>query len=231
MQPALDYTQHWDEKFRTRDWGRWPPEDFVRFMGRHFKHYPDKSSVRVLEVGCGPGANLWFLQREGFAVFGIDASSAGIEIAQKRLNEENKECASPEPDLRVGNFANLPWPDAHFDVVADIFALYANTTDVIASALSEINRVLKPGGLFYTKLWGTNTTGFGEGNNIETGTFDAIPHGPCCHMGISHFFTHEEIGRMFGRHFTPIAIDVIARSDMAANQHMEEFHCQFKKAL
>ena len=229
MSTAHNYTQHWDEKFRSRTWGRYPPEDLVRFMGRNFKR-ADKSEVRVLEIGCGPGANVWFLHREGYAVSAIDASPTAIALASERLQIENKDCKSPVPDLKIGNFQKLPWQDNQFDVVVDIFALYANTHDVISMALTEISRVLKPGGFFYTKLWGTATTGFGEGKKLETATFDDISSGPCCNMGVSHFFTHTEIEKLFGIFFTPLAIDVISRSDVTAKQQIEEFHCQFKKA-
>lgn len=230
MQAAKEYTRHWDEKFKARAWGRYPPEDFVRFMGRNFKNHPNKSGVKVLEVGCGPGANIWFLHREGFDVSAIDVSPTAVDLAGKRLAQENADCPSPKADLRVGNFAALPWPDGTFDVAADIFALYANTSDVIEKAVMEIARVLKPGGLFYSKLWGTGCTGFGEGRKLENGTFDAIPSGPCRDMGVSHFFTREEIERVFGEYFTPIAIDRIRRNDTAAAQEIEEFHCQFAKA-
>jgi ubiquinone/menaquinone biosynthesis C-methylase UbiE len=229
MQPDPGYAQHWDEKFSTRAWGRWPPEDFVRFMGRNFKQVRDRSGVRVLEVGCGPGANVWFLHREGYAVSGIDISPAAIDIAKKRIAAENRECTAPSPDLRVGNFARLPWPDGTFDVAADIFALYANTLPVIESALAEIARVLKPGGLFYGKLWGTRCTGYGSGKEIEPGTYDAIEAGPCAGMGLTHFFTREEATRVFGRYFTPIAIDTIFRTDQVARQEIEEFHCQWRR--
>lgn len=223
-----DYTSHWDEKFRVRAWGRYPPEDLVRFMGRRFRDV-DRKTVRVLEVGCGPGANLWFMHREGFAVHGIDVSPAAIDIAARRLATENAGIPSPTPDLRVGNFNRLPWPDTHFDAAVDIFALYANTLPVIAQALTEINRVLKPGGLFYAKLWGRKTTGYGQGTELEPGTFNAIPVGPCAGMGVAHFFTRQEILSMFGRHFRPLAIDCILRSDEVANQQIEEFQCQFVK--
>jgi len=136
---------------------------------------------------------------------------------------------SPKADLRVGNFSVLPWEDQYFDVVVDIFALYANTLPVIYSTLAEIARVLKPDGVFYTKLWGPNTTGYGSGHEIEPNTFDAITSGPGSGMGVIHFFDREEIDRLFGALFTPIAIDMISRSDVAANQHLEEFHCQFRK--
>lgn len=224
-----DYTGHWDDKFRTRSWGRYPPEDLVRFMGRNFRHV-DKHGVRVLEVGCGPGANIWFMHREGFAVHGIDISEAAIGIALARLQAENADSPAPPADLRVGNFSSLPWPDAHFDVVVDIFALYANTSAVIRQALGEIQRVLKPGGLFYTKVWGRNTTGYGLGRELEDGTYDDIPEGPCRQMGVSHFFSRPEIDEVFGPFFRPVAIDVIQRSDTAAGQDIQEFHAQFAKS-
>ena len=47
MNPADDHTRHWDEKFASRSWGRYPPEDLVRFMGRSFRGV-DKAGVRVL---------------------------------------------------------------------------------------------------------------------------------------------------------------------------------------
>lgn len=229
MSAADDYTGHWDEKFRSRAWGRYPPEDLVRFMGRNFRN-ARKDQVRVLEVGCGPGANVWFLHREGFAVAAIDVSPAAIDLVRERLRRENAGMNPAEPDLRVGNFSVLPWPDGHFDVVVDIFALYANPLPVISKALGEIARVLKPGGLFYTKLWGPDTTGFGSGKELEPGTFDAIPHGPCGNMGVTHFFSRDEIDRVFGSRFSPLAIDRVFRSDAAANQQLEEFQCQFRKA-
>ena len=224
-----DYTQHWDEKFRTRSWGRYPPEDLVRFIGRHFRD-TDKAAVKIVEVGCGPGANTWFMHREGFAVHGIDVSPAAISIAEARLAQESAGIPVSAPDLRVGNFRSLPWPDGHFDVADDIFALYANTMDVIREALAEIARVLKPGALFYSKLWGTGCSGYGLGRKLEPGTFDDIPEGPCKGMGISHFFAQEEILPVFGTWFEAKAIDVVQRTDVTANQQVEEFHCQFIRA-
>jgi len=154
MTYADNYNQHWNEKFSARPWGRYPPEDLVRFMGRNFKS-AQKDLIKVLEVGCGPGANIWFLNREGFSVSGIDVSPVAIEIARERVYSENRDIGSREPDLRVGNFKLLPWSDNYFDVAIDIFALYANTREVISEALDEIARVLKPGALFYSKVFGS----------------------------------------------------------------------------
>ena len=225
---AEDYTSHWDFKFKSRAWGRYPPEDLVRFMGRRFRDVP-KSTVKVLEVGCGPGANIWFLHREGFATHGIDVSPTAIGIAQARLAQENAGIQSPPADLRSGNFSQLPWPDEYFDVVIDVFALCCNNIVIISKTMSEIARVLKPGGLFYSKLFGRNTTGFGQGTQLEPGTFDAVPEGPLANMGVIHFFEKTEVSAIFGSWLRPIAIDTINRSDVVASQHIEEFHCQFAR--
>lgn len=223
-----DYKQHWDDKFRNQSWGRYPPEDLVRFVGRHYKQC-HRSDVSALEIGCGPGANLWFLHREGFRVSGIDGSVAAIDSASARLENENKSLNTITPDLRVGDFKNLPWNDGSFDLAIDIFAIYANTLDVIQATIAEIHRVLKPGGRFYSKLWGRNTSGYGKGREVEPGTYDNIPFGPCCNMGLSHFFDRKEIEKLFSV-FEIDAIDVLKRTDFIRGQDsIEEYMCQFRK--
>jgi SAM-dependent methyltransferase len=223
------YSKHWDDKFRERRWGRYPPEDLVRFVGRTYGAV-DHSRISVLEVGCGPGANLWFLHREGFKVAGIDGSSAAVEAAGERLAHENRGLNPAPPDLRVGDFSVLPWPDVSFDLAVDIFALYANPLAVIRSAVDGIFRVLKPGGRLYTKVWGRKTTGYGQGREIEPGTYDAIPAGPCQDMGVSHFFDRDEIAWVFSR-FEVKALDVMTRTDSAKGHLIEEYACHLAKPL
>ena len=228
MNPEIDYKKHWDEKFRTRNWGRYPPEDLVRFMGKKFSNSIHQD-ISILEVGCGPGANLWFLQREGYKVSGIDCSSFAIDLSRNRLMQQDKESFAQIPDLKVGDFQSLPWEDECFDVIIDIFSIYANTIEVINKTVQEIHRVLKPGGYFYSKLWGCKTRGFGQGFEIERGTFDKIPFGPCADMGITHFFDYKEIEKTFFL-FNTIAIEHVIRNDtLIAEGIIEEYHCQFQK--
>lgn len=229
MSLEKNYKQHWDDKFRLGRWGRYPPEDLVRFMGRNYQGI-DHGKVSVLEVGCGPGANLWFLHREGFHIAGIDGSPAAIEASAYRLAHENKDLNPLAPDLRTGDFSVLPWPDAGFDLVVDIYAIYANTLKVIHATLAEIDRVLKPGGRIYSKLWGRNTTGYGEGKKIEEGTYEDIPTGPCKGMGLSHFFDQGEIQKVFSK-FEILAIDVLTRTDSEKGHRIEEYACQFAKRI
>lgn len=229
MKTAEHDISHWDDKFSSGEWGKYPPEELVRFMGRHYKKV-NRAEVRVLEVGCGPGANLWFLHREGYRVSGIDGSPSATLQAKERIEKENKGLNINPPDLKTGNFSSLPWEDGCFDVVIDIFSIYANPIAVIEKTLSEVFRVLRPGGQFFCKLWGTKTTGFGLGEKIEAHTFDNIPSGPCANMGISHFFSKEEILKVY-ESFEVNTIDQILRTDGHTNSTIEELVCVFTKKV
>ena len=56
--------------FVGQTWGKYPGEDLIRFIARNFYSRQIRRDTRILEVGCGPGANLWFLAREGFSFAG-----------------------------------------------------------------------------------------------------------------------------------------------------------------
>lgn len=115
---------------------RYPWDVVVSFVYRY-----GRPADRILEVGCGTGANLWFAAREGFEVFGVDISAAAIRYARDRFAGEGL-----GGDFSVGDFSTLAHPDSFFDLVVDRAAL--SYTDDIERPLSEIRRVLKPSGRF-----------------------------------------------------------------------------------
>ncbi|MFQ5763870.1 MAG: methyltransferase domain-containing protein [Rhodospirillales bacterium] len=206
------HLERWNDVFESRDWGRYPPEELIRVVARNFGDAPERGDVRFLEVGCGPGANLWFLRREGFAVAGIDGSQAAIEQARARLAAEGLDDPPDRIDLRQGNFASLPWADESFDAVVDIEAIYANEMSTIRSCVAEVHRVLKPGGVFFGKMFGIKTTGHGTGDPIEDNTTGDPAEGPCAGFGLCHFFTEAELAEVFGR-FASLSVDWVHRSD------------------
>jgi SAM-dependent methyltransferase len=203
---------HWDKIFASRSWGKYPPEELIRFVARTFTDPTERTKMRALEIGCGTGANLWYLAREGFAISGIDGSKHAIASAAEKIRLEGLLQADRRPDLRVGNFAVLPWHDASFDFVIDIGALTSNTTAVVRSAIAEVVRVLKPGGWFFGRMFGPGTTGTDTGKMLEERTTENPASGPLKGMGIIHVFTEQEIRREFGE-FSEIRLDWIHRSD------------------
>ena len=97
---------------------------------------------RVLEVGCGAGAVLGVLAQlfPGIEVAGIDLEPRQIEFARAHLPSLGVAGA----DLRVGDAAQLPWPDASFDHVYVMWVL-EHLRDS-GPLLREALRVLRPGG-------------------------------------------------------------------------------------
>ena len=92
---------------------------------------------RVLDVGCGDGTFAGRLTDKGGQVSGLDFAPTALKRA--RAAHPELEFVEPGPD---GAF---PFPDASFDTVTGVNVLQ-HVADTQAM-LSEIRRVLEPGGL------------------------------------------------------------------------------------
>lgn len=181
----------WEDIFRSRDWGKYPSEDLIRFVARHFYQAADRANVRLLEVGCGPGANLWYLAREGFSFVGIDGSETAIGKAEKRLDEE---CPGwrGRGELRVGDIVNLPFADAVFDGVIDNEAISCNSFDASCGMYAEISRVLKSGGRMYSRTFAEGSWGDGSGECLGRGA-RRCTEGPLAGKGLCRFTSEKDI--------------------------------------
>jgi SAM-dependent methyltransferase len=221
MNPVDDNSQYWESIFSSRGWGAYPPEELIRFIARNYGQVSNRLSVRVLEIGCGPGPNIWYLVREGYGVAGIDGSTTAIAQARQRLSAEGLPTHEQRVDLRVGNFVKLPWSDFEFDAVIDVAALYANRRSDIVSAIGEVSRTLKPGGMFFGKMFGVDTTGSDSGVLFEPGTRHFPDRGPCAGNEIAHFFEREELLELF-QAFRKVDIDQVARTER--NGEIRIFH-------
>ncbi|MDP2859930.1 MAG: class I SAM-dependent methyltransferase, partial [Bacillota bacterium] len=78
----------WETIFDSRGWGRYPAEDLIRFVAREAFTAKDRSALKALELGCGPGGNLWFLANEGIPFDAFEGSAAAVSRAVARLNQE-----------------------------------------------------------------------------------------------------------------------------------------------
>jgi SAM-dependent methyltransferase len=92
-------------------------------------------AARILDCGCGTGANLIMLGEFGQAS-GFDASFRGLELAHQYGQRR----------VAQASIARIPFSDAAFDLVTAFDVLYSLSEEEEAAALSEIRRVLKPGG-------------------------------------------------------------------------------------
>ena len=102
----------WNKVFKKKKWGEYPSEHLVRFVAKNYYQYKNKKKIRVLEIGCGTGANIKYLCEKGFDVYGLDYSNIAIIRAKKYLNK-NKLSAN----LNCGNANNMEYPNNFFDLI------------------------------------------------------------------------------------------------------------------
>ncbi len=103
----------------------------------------------ILEIGFGTGTTiqkLVTLTTKG-KVTGVDFSRTMVRVAQRRNGEALK---ARLVELTYGNAANLPFRDSSFDKVCSIHSLYFWPDPM--KVVTEVFRVLKPGGMFVLTL-------------------------------------------------------------------------------
>ncbi len=108
-----------------------------------------QDSQSILEIGFGNGLffNSLFSSAKNLRISGIDFSADMVKLAT-RNNEDLIQASSL--DLQFGDCEILPFESNTFDKVFCINVVYF--WDNPSDNLSEIHRVLKPGGLFYTSI-------------------------------------------------------------------------------
>jgi cyclopropane fatty-acyl-phospholipid synthase-like methyltransferase len=148
----------WDAIYQSGQGLRyWPNEELVRFVGRRYGQ-KGGSGLAVAELGCGNGANLWFLADEGFETWGIDHSSTALARAEALMRRRQLEA-----NLGLGSLGHVvPLPSASFDLVVDIQAFQHLTMEQHLIAYSEAARLLKPGGMFFSVHLSANTSDVGD---------------------------------------------------------------------
>ena len=198
-----------DRQYRARGFGSqrtYPNESLIQFLAsRYFKlSSDDRAKVRVLEVGCGSGANLWMIAKEGFETHGIDSSAEGIALAQKHLQEKWGVSAQ----LRQGSLLELPYPAAHFDVVVDVVSLQHLDLRSSRQALEEIARVLKRGGTFFSYRLSDQSVMREAGPRVDEVTLSDITDArmPLAHNGATSFWSPFIAQRLY----TPAGLTVDA---------------------
>ncbi|PRY15507.1 methyltransferase family protein [Pontibacter ummariensis] len=107
--------------------------------------------MSVLDAGCGTGRNIEYLMQAGVAVHGVDSSVAAIEKVRelaKLLAPQN-----PTNHFILADIADLPYPDASFEVVLCSAVLhFAKNENHFRMMVQELWRVLQPGGMLFSRF-------------------------------------------------------------------------------
>lgn len=111
--------------------------------------------MKILDLGCGTGRDcfvLSYLVGEQGEVVGIDMTDEQLEIGNKYLSSQMEKFGYKKPNVRfikgyIEDLKNLDLPDNYFDIV--ISNCVVNLSPDKPAVMSEVYRVLKPGGEFF----------------------------------------------------------------------------------
>jgi len=132
-----------------RDWLLPFYDPFVKLVGAEAarKTLLDQSAIqsefRILDVGCGTGSFAIVIKRlyPTVEVIGLDPDSKALARAKRKA-----ERVSISIRLDQGSADQLPYKGGFFDRVFSTFMFHHIPTDKQEKVLSEVQRVLKPGG-------------------------------------------------------------------------------------
>ncbi len=98
----------------------------------------------ILDIATGTG-DLAILMADTKAskIIGLDISAGMLEVGQKKIAEKN---LSKTIEMVLGDSENMPFDDNQFDAITVAFGV--RNFEHLEKGLSEILRVLKPGGIF-----------------------------------------------------------------------------------
>lgn len=123
------------------EWVKTPFESLIDF--------PSLATADVLEIGVGSGSHAELLARHAKSYTGIDLTEYAVKSTTKRLELRRLPASVQRMDAEKMSF-----PDASFDYVWSWGVIHhsANTRQI----LSEIRRVLRPGGRAVTMVYHRN---------------------------------------------------------------------------
>lgn len=200
---------------------KYPNEGLLAFLGGNYSTIPygERSRLKVLELGCGSGANLWAVSKEGFDAYGIDIAPTGLELCRKMLEKW-----SASATVRLGDMTALPFEAGFFDVIFDVVSMQHLNMEQHFKSYSEVHRCLKKGGRFFSYHLGENSISLKSTSDmVDHCTVANIGDGyPLANNGQTCFISANEVRRLLrDTGFKGVNIEKVSRSYGNQRQYIE----------
>lgn len=136
----------WDDRWEGREESGFfwhapePPAELYRLLDE--VALPPGGS---LDVGCGDGVVTWSLAERLSPAVGLDIALPAVQHAKQAKQGQQ---ATTKPSFVVGDARQLPFGSASFSLVFDRGCMHNLPRDAYPSYLREVERVLRPGGVF-----------------------------------------------------------------------------------
>ena len=147
----------------------------------------------VLDIGAGRGRLMSDLTMFGFRVIGLEKNADLVQRGNEEIGRKGK-----ERDMRLiqGDVLNIPLSDASFDAGVDVGLMHHILPKDYATYVTEISRIVKHDGYFFLAVLSKETVSYFTWQPRASDTADFELEG--VHY---HFFSDEEIHRLFGNDF------------------------------
>lgn len=148
------YGKHDNKFFKDRHWL------FTEFpeLLNNINETPsnEEESFRILEVGCGVGNTIFPLLKahtnSNVQLYGCDYSDTAIEILKSHELYDNKKCSAFVHDISSRDA--YPIEEESLDIIVAIFVLSALKKPDMPRAISQLYKLLKPGGVILFRDYG-----------------------------------------------------------------------------
>ena len=139
---------YWQKKYSAPN-----VEGFVfRFYNKLLKHHIKNKKIKILDFGCGEGANLdYFYKQLNFEPYGVDISNISIKVCKRKFKKikNNFKLINFKPEYPPKLF----FKNQKYDIITAIQSLYYLDNHNLELALKNIEYNLNEGGfVFFTMV-------------------------------------------------------------------------------
>jgi len=179
-------SQHWEDNFSSK------PEMFglnpSLSANKALKLFQKKKIDRIIEIGAGLGRDTVFFGKNSIHTIALDYSSSGIKVINQKIKKENLSyyISTKLFDVRK----KLPFEDNSIEACySHMLYCMALTTKDIQKLNSEIQRILKPGGINIYTVRHTNDGDFKKGIHRGEDLYENDGF-------IVHYFSKEKVNSL-----------------------------------
>ena len=185
----MSFSNEWDNRYQENThMSIWPWSDLVSIVMRH---KPQKENFKVLELGCGAGANIPLFASLGADYYAVE----GSETIVKQLHQQYPQFRK---SIVVGDFTK-DIPNEKFDLIIDRAALTHNNEKSIIECLNKCYQQLVNSGQFIGVDWfSTKYPDYTKGERSEDiWTKTNFKEGNFANVGKVHFSDREHLLELF----------------------------------